>query len=492
MMIRTALGASRARLIQQLLTESFVLSAIAALLGLLVAVWTTTVAAAAQPAQLSSQTYSILDWRVLVFTIGAALVAATLFSVGPVFYTSRIELGLPTRTATAGPRQARMRLTLVAIQIAVTIVLLTGSIALGRAFLGLLQVDNGYEVKALTTLSVSFAGTPYTNAAQKQQYYTDVVARLRNVPGVVAVTGTESLPLNVDSFMGGRFTVDGAGPESSIATVTLVAPEFFSTIGGRVLFGREFTSQDLKGVEQAAVVSEELARQIGDPAALVGHLLTAARGTPRRIIGVVRGVRYGGPTSAPYPQVFYITRSPGTLTFIARLADRARDLTPVVRDTVQSVDPKVPVFNVKSMEERLDATLARPKFYATAVTFFGGLALLLALIGVYGMVSYGIMQRTRELGIRLALGTTPARLRSWLLRRMWVPVGLGVVPGVAVVIVVKQAMGALIVGADSALAGIAALGVVVTTGVATVAIWTATGRISHLDVLDVIRADSGE
>jgi len=492
LVIRTVLGASRARLIQQLLTESVLLSAIAALAGLVVAVWTAAIAGAAQPAQLSSQSYSILDWRVLLFAIAVACAAAILFGIGPVFYLTRLELGAPSRSATAGPRHTRMRMALLTIQTAVTIVLLAGSLALGRAFIALLRVDNGYDITPLTTLSVSFVGTSYESAAQKQTYYAIVRDRLRSVPGVTAISATESLPLDVDSFMGGRFTLDRGGPESPMTTVTLVAPDFFSTIGGRVLFGREFTSGDLNATEPMAVVNEELAREIGNPATIVGHLLTAQRGAPRRIVGVVRGVRYGGPTAVAYPQAFYVSKSPGTLTLVVRVAGDAHAATPLVRDAVQSVDPKIPVFNVKTMEERLDATLARPKFYATAVAFFGGVALLLSLVGMYGMVSCGVTQRARELGIRLALGTTPTRLRSWLLRRMWVPVWLGVLPGAALVIAMQQVMAALIVGADAAVAGVAATAVLVTTGVATAAIWTATRQITRLDVLDVIRADSGE
>ena len=492
LMIRAVLGASRARLVQQLLTETVLLSMIATLAGLVVAVWTARVAAAAQPAQLSSQSYSILDWRVLLFSIAVALTAAIVFGAGPLLYATRIDPGSPSRTATAGPRHARLRQTLVAIQIAVTIVLLTGSLALGRAFIALLHVDNGYEIKTLTTMSVSFVGTPYTNSALKQTYYREVVQRVRSIPGVAAVSATESLPLNVDSFMGGRFQLDHAGTESSVTTVTLVAPDFFSTIGGRVLFGREFTPDDLNGTEPTAIVNEELAREIGNPAAIVGRFLTASRSRPRRIIGVVRGVRYGGPTSLPQPQAFYVTTSPGTLTFVVRVSGDARDRTAVVRGAVQSVDPRLAVFNVKTMDERLDEALARPRFYAIAVAFFGGLAVLLAVVGVYGIVSFGVMQRTREMGIRLALGTTAARLRATLLRQTSFTVLLGLVPGLAVVAGMRHAITSLIVGADTAMPVTVAAASAVTTAVAVMAIWTATRPLARLDLLGILRADSGE
>jgi putative ABC transport system permease protein len=492
LMIRTVLGASRARLTQQLLTEALLLSAVATLVGLFVAVWTAGVAAAAQPAQLSSQSYTILDWRVLGFAIALAFATGIVFGVGPALYAGRIDLGAPGRTATASPRGTRTRKALIAAQIAATIVLLTGSVALGRGFLALLHVDNGYETRSIATMSVSFAGTAYETADRSQTYYGDVVRRVREVPGVVSVSATESLPLNVDSFMGNHFSVDKVDPSAPMATVTLVAPAFFSTMGSRVLYGREFSPEDLRSTEALAMISEELARTFGDPAAVVGRSLVSQRGKPRRIIGVVRGLRYGGPTSTTDPQVFWLSRSPRTLTIVAKVTGQARDRIAVIRDAVQSIDPKVAVFNVKSMDERLDEALARPKFYATAIVFFGGLGLLLAVIGVYGVVSYAVAQRTREMGIRLALGTTAGRLRALVMRETCATVGLGVGPGVGLAIAAGRSGNSLIVGADSFLIGTVIAAMIITTTVAAVATWSATNPIARLDILDVIRSESGE
>jgi putative ABC transport system permease protein len=492
LMIRTVLGASRARLTQQLLTEALLLSAVATLVGLFVAVWTAGVAAAAQPAQLSSQSYTILDWRVLSFAIALAFATGIVFGVGPALYAGRIDLGAPGRTATASPRGTRTRNTLIAAQIAVTIVLLTGSAALGRSFLALLHVDNGYETRTIATMSVSFAGTAYENTDRSQTYYAEVVRRVREIPGVVSVSATESLPLNVDSFMGNHFSVDKLDPSAPMATVTLVAPAFFSTMGSRVLFGREFSPEDRQSAELLAMVSEELARTFGDPGAVVGRSLVSQRGKPRRIIGVVRGLRYAGPTSPAHLQVFWLSRTPRTLTIVAKVTGPARDRIAVIRDAVQSIDPKVSVFSVKTMDERLDEALARPKFYATTVVFFGGLGLLLAVIGVYGVVSYAVAQRTREMGIRLALGTTPRRLRAVLLRQTSIIVGIAAGLGLLGAIGTGRAAGNLIAGADASVLTTSAAAAIVTIAVAVAAIWIATRHIARLDILDVIRVESGE
>ena len=186
LMIRTALGASRARLTQQLLTETVLLSSAAAILGLLVAWWTTGAALAVQPAQLASQAYSILDWQVLAFATVLSICTGVLFGAGPVIYVSRRMFTVTTRTATPARRHTRLRNALILVQVAVTIVLLTGSAALGRTFLALLRVDNGYALETLATMSVSFAGTPYMGT-QSRVYYDQAVRRLEAIPQVVSI-----------------------------------------------------------------------------------------------------------------------------------------------------------------------------------------------------------------------------------------------------------------------------------------------------------------
>jgi predicted permease len=490
LMIRTALGASRARLTQQLLTETALLSLIATIAGLLVAVWTTRLATSVQPAQLSSQAYSIMDWRVVCFAIGLAVVTGLVFGVGPALYATRGSVVTSGRTATATRRQGRTRHVLVAAQIAITIVLLAGSFALGRAFVNLLGIDPGYEVRSIVTMSVSFAGTEYQNGERSNLYYTDMLRRLADVPGVTSASATEFLPLATEGYMGGRFTVDQTGP-LTFTTVVPVAPDYFRTIGTQVLFGREFSPQDRNSSEPMAVVNEEFARLFGDPSAVVGRSVTAERTRTRRIIGVVRGMRDGGPVYRPQPQVFLLCRSPQALTIVVRVTGDARDRIAVVRAAVAAVDPKVPVFNVKTMSDRLDEVLARPRFYATAVIFFGGLALLLAIIGVYGVVAHAVGERTREMGIRLALGTTPARLRGALLRRTLVVVSCGALPGVALAFGMARYFQDLIRSADAQMAATSLFAMTTTVAVAALATWTATGRVARLDIMEVLRPDDG-
>jgi hypothetical protein len=372
-------------------------------------------------------------------------------------------------------------------QIAVTITLMTGSIALGRAFLALLSIDNG----SIATLSVSLAGTPYQGGDRAWPYLRDVLRRVQHVPGVTAVSGTQALPLNIDAFMGGHYNVDGTGP-APMATVAFVAPGFFEVMGTPVIAGREFTFQDLETTERIAVVNDRFARAHGDPATLIGRMVTAERVPGLRIVGVVRGMRYSGPAYEAAPQIFRVSRAPSALTIVARVDGRAHDRIGIIRDAVLPVDPKVPVFDVRTMDERLDTTLARPRFYSTAVAFFGGLGLLLAIIGVYAVTSYAVLQRTRELGIRLALGTTPGRLRATMLRQSSLTIALGALAGLAMATAFGRYLQSLVQGADSAIVATSAFAVLVTTVVAAAATWSATRHIARLDIGDVLRAECAD
>ncbi len=271
-----------------------------------------------------------------------------------------------------------------------------------------------------------------------------------------------------------------------------MSPGYFNTVGAALLAGREFTPQDLAGSERLAVVTEPFAQRFGDPSAIVGKPITAATGPARTIIGVVRGMRYAGPAFDPGPLVFWLSRSARATTIVVRVNGRAGDRMAAIRAAVQSIDQSVPVYNVGTLDERLDKVLARPKFYTTAVLFFGGLALLQALIGVYGVLSFAMVQRTREMGVRLALGTTPGRLRAMLLGQTLQSVGTGVVLGALLATAASGYLQRLVQGADAAVAMTTSLAVAVTTVLATGAIWFATRHIARLDIADVLRADTAD
>ncbi len=430
---RSALGATRARIARQLLTECLLLSLVAAIAGLFVAYWTTSIAAKVQPGALATQTYSILDARVLGFTILVAILTSLVFGVLPSLYAGRAHaFGARASSGTRGARLVRE--SLVAAQVMLTIILLTASVSIGRAFVTLMKTDRGFDMKGIVTVSVSLDGTTHDLAGHQLPYFEEVLDRVRRLPGVQSASETEFLPLDATGFVGSLRGLDGR-PAQRNSTRIPVLPDYFKTMGGRILLGREFTDAELRSDAQVAVVNERFASEFGAPADVLGHQLTQGSNSSRKIIGVVKAMDYMTDTmdTAHANQIFIPAHTPGGFvsTFVVRVNGNAENYLPEIRDTIRSVDRRVPVFGVKTMEQRLAENLARPHFYRTAVLFFASFALLLAVIGIYGVVSYAVVQRTHEMGIRLALGATPNNLRGRMLRQGLLAVTAGAVCGIA-------------------------------------------------------------
>ena len=238
------------------------------------------------------------------------------------------------------------------------------------------------------------------------------------------------------------------------------------------------------------MVSERFATEIGLGAGALGHEVFRQ---PRKIVGVVRGMEYGStndPNGSP-SEVFIPSSTPGGFfsTFVARVDGRAEGRLAMIRDAIQSVDPQVPVFGAKTMEQRLDDALAQPRFYRTAVLCFAAFAVLLAVIGIYGIVSYAVAQRAREMGIRMALGTTPAQLRAGLLRQGLLTIGAGAVPGIAGGVLSGRMLAHLVDGAKAADIATYAATVVFIGWIAAMGIWVATRPVARLNIVEILRAE---
>jgi putative ABC transport system permease protein len=486
--VRSALGASRGRIARQLLTECLLLSFVAAIAGLFVAFWTTSIAAKVQPGQLPMQSYSILDWRVLCFAVAIAIVSSLLFGVLPSLYAGRFHaFGMRAAGSARGARLIRE--TLVAAQVTLTIILLTASVSVGRAFVNLMRIDRGFNVRGLVTVSVSLNGTTRDADGHQLPYLEEVLERIRRIPGVQSASGTEFLPLKATGFIGGRWGLDGRDPIESSMRVPVLS-DYFKTMGGRILYGREFTEAEINSDAKVAIVNERFANDFGSPADVLAHQITQGDRPTRKIIGVVRATDYMT-EGANQSQIFIPDHSPGGFdsTFVARVDGRAEDMLPVIRDTIRTADPSVPVFSVKTMEQRMASAVVRPQFYRTAVTFFAGFALLLAVIGIYSVVSYAVAQRTREMGVRLALGATPAMLRGNMLRQGLITVAAGATFGIAGAMFTGRFLESLVEGARSVDVSTFSLSILFIGLVASISIWAATRRIARLDVLEILRID---
>ena len=488
--IRSAMGASHARLVRQLLTECLLLSFVSALAGSLVAYWTTSLASRVEPAQLRAQSYSILDGRVLAFTGIVVAVTTVALGVFPAFYVGRVHVfGSRNTTSTRSSRMIRQ--SLVSAQVMLTMILLAGSVCLGRAFVHLMRIDRGYDVKALVTVGVSLDGTTHQLEKRQLAYFEEVLDRVRKLPGVRAASATEFLPLYASAFVGGPFGMDGRSAERG-STMVPVLSGYFQTMGAETLCGREFTEAEIRSGARVAVVNARFASEFGAPQDALNHQLTTDGETPRKIIGVVKGMEYEtDPTLANGNQVFIPSETPGSFfsTFVVRVDGRAEDHLAEIRDVIQSVDPQVPVFSAKTMQQRLDEVLAHPRFYQTAMWIFAGFTLLLVVIGIYGIVSYAVVQRTQEMGVRMALGTTPVRLRGMLVRQGLIMVANGAVPGIVGAQVTGRFLNTLIDGAKPVDWFTSGALVVFLSGVAASSIWSATRPIVRLDVISILRSE---
>jgi putative ABC transport system permease protein len=487
--IRSALGASRGRIARQLFTESLLLSIVATLAGLAIAYWTTSLAAKVEPPTLAAQSYSILDARVLAFTVVVSIVTALMFSILPCLYLIRVH-GLGIRSSSRPHGSRMVREILVGTQVTLTIILLAGSVSLGRAFVALMKVDRGYDVKQVVTVSVSLDGTTHQLGKRQLPYFEEVLDRIRRLPAVRAASATEFLPLYASAFVGGPFGLDGR-PAARSSTMIPVMADYFHTMGARILFGREFTDAEVHSGARVAVVNRRFAAGFGAPQDAIGHQLTNESDS-WRIVGVVKSMEYEtDPTTAHGNEVFIPSTNPGSFfsTFVLRVDGRAEDRIAEVRDAIQSVDPQVPVFGAKTMEQRLDDVFASPKFYRTALSLFAGFALLLVVIGIFGIVSYAVVQRTQELGVRLALGTTPVRLRGMLLRQGLLMVVASSIPGIVGAQLSGRFLESLVDGAKPVGLGTSAGLIFLLAVVTSASIWSASRRITEFDITAILRAE---
>ncbi len=497
LVIRAALGAGRLRLIQQLITEGFLLSLAAAVLGMGVAQWASRIATAAQPAALMAQEYAILDWRVLGFATVAAVLAAVGFGVFPALLMARLYpegdlIHLQPGSTVSGA--GRLRQALIVVQVSLTVTLLAGAVVIGRAFLRLIGTDLGFKTNGVVTMSVSLAGTRYSGAGSRSQYYREVLDRLRAVPGVEMTGGVDFLPLEATAFMGGGNLVIEGGQPLRFALQVSATPGYFAAMGIPVVSGREFTfaDQDASRSEiPPIIVNEEFVRLSGTGPNSVGRIVTQTVSSKRRlykVVGVVRTVRYRGPQS-PNSAQMYSPGSPDYMTLVARVHGNPRDWLVICRDAIRSVDPTVPVFDAKTLDDRLSDNLAKPRFYTTAILFLGVFALLLAAVGIYAVSSYSVVQRRQEIGVRIAVGAPPGKVRLLLLRQSLHPVIIGIIGGAAGAGALGRYLQSLLPSAgrvDTATAASAALLLVAIGGYA---IWSATQRAIDPDPIVVLRSE---
>ena len=501
--VRSALGAGRRRLMRQLLTESVVISVIGSVVGILIAAVGVRAFIVAAPAGRIPRIEHIhVDWRAIAFTLGVALFTGLLFGVMPALRATRTDvresLSYGTRTVAGG--QGRIRGTLVITEIALALVLLAGAGLMTRSFVRMRGVDLGFRPENVVAMTIDLPSARYSTAASMRDFHQRVLERLTATPAVNAAGAVNWRPLG-GALVSGDFRIEGARPIPSRLNVDKpsVSPGYFAAIGIRLVRGRDFTALDDGRGPGVVIISESVARRFWPGENPVGRRISMADDpTPQdwlTIVGVVNDVVQQDVKSPAAPAIYQPLAQAshpfflGHMTFLARTTGSSAAIASAMRDIVREVDRNQPIENLATMSTLISETTAESRFQTQLLGTFSALAVLLAAIGVYGVLAYAVTERTREIGIRIALGGTSGDVLTMVLGRTLRLVTPGVVLGVAGALLGTRVLTKLLFGVrpdDPITFAVVAAALVV---VALVAALAPARRASRVDPLIALKAE---
>ncbi|HJR59240.1 MAG TPA: ABC transporter permease [Vicinamibacterales bacterium] len=444
--VRAALGAGRWRLIRQLLTESLILSLVGGALGLLLAVWGVEALIALEPQGVPRLGEVRVDVEVIGFTMGLALITGLLFGAVPAFQSTRSGISTTLKEGARGALTtrggARMRTTLVVAEVALAVTLLAGAGLLIRSFSRLASVDPGFRVQEALTFEVSLPDARYTEEAQQVAFFDALLPRLEAIPGVEAAAAVLSLPLSGSSIVL-TFEVAGRPPvppsQQPAMQVRVATPQYFQTIGIPLRKGRFFSEDDRSNTPPVVLITEAAAKQYFRNEDPLGKKITLGWGRgPNRpraggeVVGVIGDIKDAGLDEPDPPQIYLAYRQWPVqgMSLVLKTAVPAGSVAEPARRAVYSLDGNLPVANVRTLEELVARSISQPRFYMTLLAVFAGVALTLAAIGIFGVLSYAVAQRTREIGIRMALGARQRAVLGLIVREAMVMASGGVLIGV--------------------------------------------------------------
>jgi putative ABC transport system permease protein len=439
--IRSALGAGRWRLVRQFLTESVVLAILGGAAGLLVARWMLEALTSLASGYLSRAGEVRLDWRVLAFTAGLSILTGVVAGLAPAFHVSRADVQETLKESGNSGSSGRgnwLRSGLAVAEVAAALVLLVGAGLLVKSFLRLQRVETGLRPEGVLTMRVSLPPARYDTTEKSALFYREVLGRVSALPGVEAAGVINMLPLQRYGN-NGEIQVEGREPlppgRVPLTEYRVASAGYFKALGIPLQAGRLFEPADESEGARAIVVSRELVRIFFPDGDALGKRIKAGGGDWWTIVGVVGDVKQSGLTQPSRPELFfpYTTSRVDGMTLVVRgTAGDPTEMTGPVRSEVQAVDSNQPVYNVRTMEEVIDLSMVNLRLNMTLLTIFAGLATLLAVVGIYSVMSYLVTQHTREIGIRVALGAQPLNILKLVLGQGLVLTLVGVVIGAAV------------------------------------------------------------
>ena len=457
MAIRGALGAGRLRILRQLLTESMLLSLLGGLLGFLVAIWGTPMLVSLIPEKVPRIHEINVDLRVLGFALLTSIVTGIVFGLAPALQASRVDLNESlkesARGTTGGLRQNRLRAFLIVSEVSLAVVLMIGAALLTKSFVRLTDVKPGFDPSHTLTMEVSLPTLPsskYANEQEQAAFFQQVLDRLNHSPGVTAAGAVLSLPLtgaeeSTDLFIEGR--PRPTADQRAEADYTVVTPDYFRALQIPFLRGRQFSDRDGKDAPGVIIINEALAHRYwpdGDP---LGQRLTVGfEKSPREIVGIVASVKQSTLSAGARPAMYlpHLQLPTGGMSIVIRTNGDPMSLAALARTQIHSVDPTIPVTNTRTMDEIFSASVAQQRFSMLLVGVFGALAVILAAIGIYGVMGYAVTQRKHEIAVRMALGAKTNQVLKLILKDGLVLASLGVAIGLAGAFALTRLMSSLL------------------------------------------------
>lgn len=454
--LRLSLGAGRGRVVRQLLTESIVLSLFGAAVGLGLAWGGIQLIRAGNPGNLPLIDFIRLDWAALSFVVFISVLTGVLFGLVPALASARSDLNSTIkeggRSSTSGHAHGRARSLLVVSETAFSLVLLVGAGLLLRSFVNLQRVTGGFFTppQQILTMLISPGDRKYNDAAAGLAFYDEVLRRVRKVPEVDSAAVTDSLPPdrqgNADSFQIEGQTL-APGEMNPVVSAVTASPNLFQALRIPLVKGRYFSEYDRQGKTPVTIVSQGFARRFFPDQDAIGNRIRQG-GAWMEIVGVVGNVKYLGltvDTDPAYYMPFAQTYSP-RMYLVTRSSGDAAHLAETLRRDIQSIDPGVTLAQIGTMEEALNLSISRPRFNTGLLTLFAGIALLLAAIGIYGLIAYSVAQRTYEIGVRMALGADQAHVVRMVVRQGVTLAAAGIVVGMGGAFILTRLLKTMLFG----------------------------------------------